>query len=102
MKPCCSAQMRCEWRESHEIASTCAPPRSNADGIVADLAQLALADAGERERVEDDHHRLAAQRGERDVVAVLVLEREIGCDVADCGHVRLLARDRTRLAIRSR
>src|SRR5262249_28176070 len=32
VNPCSSAQMRCEWPESHEMASTCAPPRSNAEG----------------------------------------------------------------------
>jgi hypothetical protein len=51
--------------------------------VVADLAELTLAGAGERERIEDDHHRLPAQLRQRDVVAVLILQREVGCDVAD-------------------
>ena len=58
VKPCCSAQMRCEWRESHEMASTCATAALERRRVVADLAELALAHAGEGERVEDDHDRL--------------------------------------------
>ena len=56
--------------------------------VVAQRAQLALADAGERERVEDDHDVLrAAERRQRHVVAVLVLQREVGGLLADLdGH----------------
>ena len=86
VKPCCSAQMRCAWRESHEIASTCAPCALERRRVVADLAELTLAHTGEGERVEDDHDRLAPQLGERDVVAVLVLEREIGATSPTARH----------------
>ena len=42
-------------------------------------AELALADAGEGERIEHEHHvLLAPERRQRDVVAVLVLQREVG------------------------
>jgi hypothetical protein len=51
---------------------------------VADLAQLALADAGERQRVEEDHHVLAtAEVRQAHDLAVLVLEREVRRHVAD-------------------
>ena len=52
--------------------------------VVAQLAQLALADAGEGERVEDEGDvLLAAEARERDVVAVLIFEREVGGLFAD-------------------
>ena len=47
--------------------------------VVAHRAQLAGADPGERERVEDHQHvAVAAERRERDLLVVLVLEREVG------------------------
>ena len=46
--------------------------------VVADRVQLAGADAGERERVEHEQHGLlAAERRERDVLVVLVLDGEV-------------------------
>src|SRR5262249_31937538 len=54
--------------------------------VVADLAELSLAHAGEGERIEHDHDRLAPQLRERDLVAVPVLQREAGGGVAGCDH----------------
>ena len=45
---------------------------------VAKLAELLAADAGIIAGVENQHHVVAAQRGERNDFAVLIGEREIG------------------------
>ena len=50
---------------SHETASTCTPAASNLREVVAQPAQLALADPGEGERVEDQGHGLVAAEARR-------------------------------------
>ena len=46
--------------------------------MVADLVQLTLADAGEREREEHQQHILdAAEAAQRDGLTILVLESEV-------------------------
>src|SRR5262249_53517561 len=59
---------------------------------VTDLAEFTLADTGEGEGVEHDDNRLAPELGQRDVAALLILEREIGRGVADCHHRVFLPR----------
>ena len=45
---------------------------------VAEFAQLLAADGGVVARIKDQHHVVAAQRGERYNLAILIGEREIG------------------------
>ena len=55
--------------------------------MVADLVQLTLADAGEREREEHQQHVAhTAEVAQRDGLLILILEREARCLVAGAKH----------------
>ena len=74
--------------------------------LVAQLAQLTGAQAGEGERVEDQQHGRAPQLGEGDDLLVLVGEAELGRVVADGeGHAtdrRLSAGERAAFGVTRR
>ena len=81
------AQILCVGGGPTEMASVAVSSFSILGQVVADLVELALADAGERQREEHQQHVLpAAEVAEGDRLAVLVLEREIGCLGAGVEH----------------
>src|SRR4029453_12261238 len=102
------AAVRPEVRQQRELEALLQGPdlvgvdgddadREDLDGVVGEVGQVvpdggqfAAAGAGERQRVEDQEHRLAAvEVGQAYVLVVLVLEGEVRCpgpDVDRHGH----------------
>ena len=88
VNPLCVAQTLWVGGGPTEIASVCGVVVLVVGQVIADLVELALADAGEGQRKEHQQHVLGATKSlQRDGLAVLVLQREVRRRDANVGSI---------------